>query len=231
MIKDAVILAGGLGKRLHPLTKVLPKPLLPVGNKSILESLIMLLRRNNIKTIYIATNYLHDEIVNRIGDGKKYKIKVIYSRERKKLGTCGPLSLLKDKLRNPFFVINGDILTTANLNEIKKYSLKKKSILTVVTKEINLPFRFGKVTTKNNYITKLEEKPTYKQEILSGIYVRKPEIFKFIPDNKYFGMDDLIKKLMKKKIKISKYLLKNYWIDIGQLDDYEIAKQKKEAKK
>ena len=78
-----------------------------------------------------------------------------------------PLSLLKDKLRNPFFVINGDILTTANLKEIKKYSLKKKSILTVVTKEINLPFRFGKVTTKNNYITRLEEKPTYKQEILS----------------------------------------------------------------
>ncbi len=231
MINTAIILAGGLGKRLYPLTKVLPKPLLPVGDKSILESLIMLLRRNNIKTVYIATNYLHDEIANKIGDGKKYKIKVIYSRERKKLGTCGPLSLLKDKLRNPFFVINGDILTTANLKEIKKYSLKKKSILTVVTKEINLPFRFGKVTTKNNYITRLEEKPTYKQEILSGIYVCKPEIFKFIPDNKYFGMDDLIKKLMKKKIKISKYLLKNYWIDIGQLDDYEIAKQKKEAKK
>ena len=83
MINDAVILAGGLGKRLHPLTKVLPKPLLPVGNKSILESLIMLLKRNNIRTIYIATNYLHDEIVNKIGDGKKYKIKVLYSRERK----------------------------------------------------------------------------------------------------------------------------------------------------
>ena len=217
--------------RSHSRPKVLPKPFLPVGDKSILESLIMLLKRNNIKTVYIATNYLHDEIANKIGDGKKYKIKIIYSRERKKLGTCGPLSLLRDKLTNPFFVINGDILTTANLKEIKKYSLKKKSILTVVTKEINLPFRFGKVTTKNNYITRLEEKPTYKQEILSGIYVCKPEIFKFIPDNKYFGMDDLIKKLMKKKIKISKYLLKNYWIDIGQLDDYEIAKQKKEAKK
>ena len=126
MINDAVILAGGLGKRLHPLTKVLPKPLLPVGNKSILESLIMLLKRNNIRTIYIATNYLHDEIVNKIGDGKKYKIKVLYSRERKKLGTCGPLSLLKSKLTKPFFVLNGDILTTANLKDIRKHSEKKK---------------------------------------------------------------------------------------------------------
>jgi len=227
MINTAVILAGGLGKRLYPLTKILPKPLLPVGNKSILESLIMLLKKNNIKIIYIATNYLHDEIVNRIGNGAKYGIKIFYSRERKKLGTCGPLSLLKDKLSKPFFVLNGDILTTANLKKIKQYSIKKKSIFTVVTKEINLPFRFGKVTTRNDYIIKLEEKPSYKQEILSGIYVCKPEIFKFIPSNKYFGMDDLIKKLMKNKIKISKYLLTNYWIDIGQLDDYEIAKQKK----
>ena len=153
----------------------------------------MLLKRNNIRTIYIATNYLHDEIVNKIGDGKKYKIKVLYSRERKKLGTCGPLSLLKSKLTKPFFVLNGDILTTANLKDIRKHSEKKKSKLTVVTKEIKLTLRIGKVTTRNNYITKLEEKPTYKQEILSGIYVYKPEIFKFIPDNKYFGMDDLIK--------------------------------------
>tara|TARA_B100000579_G_scaffold434736_1_gene456278 strand:- start:2153 stop:2842 length:690 start_codon:yes stop_codon:yes gene_type:complete len=227
MDEIAVILAGGLGKRLFPLTKVLPKPLLPIGNKSILESLILLLKRNNVKKIYIATNYLHDKIVNTIGNGEKYGVKILYSREKEKLGTCGPLSLLKKKINSSFFVINGDILTTANLKKIMKYSLKTKAIFTVVTKEINLPFRFGKVTTKNNFITKLEEKPTYKQEILSGIYVCKPEIFKYIPDNKYFGMDDLIKKLMKKKIKISKYLLKNYWIDVGQLDDYEIAKQNK----
>ena len=226
MIESAVILAGGLGKRLYPLTKALPKPLLPVGSKSILESLILLLKKNNIKKIYLATNYLHDKIVDKIGNGKKFGIKIIFSREEKRLGTCGPLSLLKNKLTEPFFVINGDILTNANLIKISTY-VKKKSLLTVVTKEINLPFRFGKITSKNGYISKLEEKPTYKQEILAGIYLFKPEIFKFIPENKYFGMDDLIKKLMKKKIKISKYLLKSYWIDIGQLDDYEIAKQNK----
>jgi NDP-sugar pyrophosphorylase family protein len=226
MIDSAVILAGGLGKRLYPLTKALPKPLLPVGSKSILESLILLLKKNNIKKIYLATNYLHDKIVDKIGNGKKFGIKIIFSREEKRLGTCGPLSLLKSKLTEPFFVINGDILTNANLIKISSY-VKKKSLLTVVTKEINLPFRFGKITAKNGYISKLEEKPTYKQEILAGIYLFKPEIFKFIPENRYFGMDDLIKKLMKKKIKISKYLLKSYWIDIGQLDDYEIAKQNK----
>ena len=227
----AVILAGGLGKRLFPLTELLPKTLLPIGNQSILESLISLLKRNNIKTIYLATNHLHDKIVNSIGDGKKYGIKIYYSREKKRLGTCGPLSLLENKIKKPFFVINGDILTTANLKKIKTHSLKKKTIFTVVTKEINLPFRFGKVTTKNDYITKLEEKPNYKQEILSGIYFCTPEIFKLIPKNTFFGIDDLIKKLMKKKIKIAKYLLKNYWIDIGQLDDYEIAKQDRSKKR
>jgi NDP-sugar pyrophosphorylase family protein len=166
MIDSAVILAGGLGKRLYPLTKALPKPLLPVGSKSILESLILLLKKNNIKKIYLATNYLHDKIVDKIGNGKKFGIKIIFSREEKRLGTCGPLSLLKSKLTEPFFVINGDILTNANLIKISTY-VKKKSLLTVVTKEINLPFRFGKITAKNGYISKLEEKPTYKQEILA----------------------------------------------------------------
>jgi NDP-sugar pyrophosphorylase family protein len=226
IIRDAVILAGGLGKRLRPLTKILPKPLLQIGNKPILESLILLLKKNKIQRIFIATNYLHDKIVNRIGDGKKYGIKIFYSKERKKLGTCGPLSLLREKLKKPFFLLNGDILTNANLIKISKL-IKKKSLLTVVTKEINLPFRFGKIDSKNGFISKLVEKPTYKQEILAGIYLFKPEIFKFIPQNRYYGMDQLIKKLMKRNIKISKYLLKNYWIDIGQLDDYEIAKNQK----
>jgi NDP-sugar pyrophosphorylase family protein len=226
MIRDAVILAGGLGKRLRPLTKILPKPLLQIGNKSILESLIMLLKKHKIQRIFLATNYLHDKIINKIGDGKKYGIKIFYSREKIKLGTCGPLSLLREKLKKPFFLLNGDILTDANLIKISKL-IKKKSLLTVVTKEINLPFRFGKIDTKNGFISKLVEKPNYKQEILAGIYLFKPEVLKFIPQNRYYGMDQLIKKLMKKNIKISRYLLKNYWIDIGQLDDYEIAKQQK----
>ncbi len=225
MINNAVILAGGLGKRLYPLTKALPKPLLPIGSKSILESLILLLKKNNIKKIYIATNYLHDKIVDKIGNGKRFGVKIIYSREKKRLGTCGPLSLLKSELTKPFFLINGDIITNADLVKISQH--KKKSLLTVITKEINLPFRFGKITAKNGYITKLEEKPTYKQEILAGIYIFQPEVLTFIPKNKYFGMDNLIKTLMRKKIKISKYLLNDYWVDIGQLDDYEIAKQNK----
>jgi len=225
MINNAVILAGGLGKRLYPLTKALPKPLLPIGSKSILESLILLLKKNNIKKIYLATNYLHDKIVDKIGNGKRFGVKIIYSREKKRLGTCGPLSLLKSELTEPFFLINGDIITSADLVKISQH--KKKSLLTVITKEINLPFRFGKITAKNGYITKLEEKPTYKQEILAGIYIFQPEVLRFIPKNKYFGIDDLIKTLMRKKIKISKYLFNNYWVDVGQLDDYEIAKQKK----
>ena len=199
MINNAVILAGGLGKRLYPLTKALPKPSLPIGSKSILEPLILLLKKNNIKKIYLATNYLHDKIVDKIGNGKRFGVKIIYSREKKRLGTCGPLSLLKSELAEPFFLINGDIITSADLVKISQH--KKKSLLTVITKEINLPFRFGKITSKNGHITKLEEKPTYKQEILAGIYIFQPEVLRFIPNNKYFGIDDLIKTLMRKKLK------------------------------
>ena len=226
IIRDAVILAGGLGKRLRPLTNILPKSLLKIGNRSILETLILLLKKNKIKRIFLATNYLHDKIVDKIDNGKNYGIKIFYSREKKKLGTCGPLTLLREKLKKPFFLLNGDIITNINLIKISKL-IKKKTLLTVVTKEINLPFRFGKINSKNGFITSLQEKPTFKQEILAGIYLFKPEIFKFIPQNQYYGMDQLIKKLIKKNIKISKYLLKDYWIDVGQLDDYEIAKNKK----
>ncbi len=221
-----VILAGGLGKRLRPITSVIPKPLLQIKNKTIIESIILNLKKNGIKKIYIATNYMHEKFIYKLGDGSKYGVNLKYSKERKKLGTAGPLSLLKDEINQPFLVINGDILTSGlSIKKIFKNFLKQKSMICVVTKKIITPFRFGKVFSKDNKIIKIEEKPKFIQEIIAGIYIMDQKIFSFIPTNKYYGMDDLIKKLLSKKQKVSKYLIRNYWLDIGQITDYEKAKK------
>ena len=222
----AVILAGGLGTRLKPFTEVIPKPLLPIGEKTLLEVQIEQLKRNGFDEIYLALNYKADYIESYLKDGSKYNVHLYYSIENKPLGTCGPITLLKDKLKEPFLLMNGDILTKANFKNIFEFAMKfTESPLTVVTKIITTPFRFGSIETNKNYIIKVTEKPDLSFEILSGIYILKAKIFNYIPDNEYFGIDELIKKLLNLKIPITRYLLKDYWIDIGQVEDYKEARQ------
>lgn len=222
----AVILAGGLGTRLKPFTEVIPKPLLPIGEKTLLEVQIEQLERNDFDEIYLALNYKADYIESYLKDGSKYNVKLYYSVENKTLGTCGPITLLKDKLTEPFLLINGDILTKANFKDIYKFAVKfEESPLTIITKIITTPFRFGSIETNGNYITKVTEKPDLKFEILAGIYILKPDIFNYLSYNEYFGIDDLIKKLLKLKIPMTRYLLKDYWIDIGLVEDYEKARK------
>jgi NDP-sugar pyrophosphorylase family protein len=217
----AVILAGGLGTRLKPLTEAIPKPLLPIGEKSVLEVQIQHLAKYGFDEIYIATYYKADYVESFIGNGNKLGVKIFFSKEEKPLGTCGPLALIKNKLDEPFLVMNGDILTTVDFKKLYDFSLEVKSDLTVVTKAIVMPFAFGNVFSKGDYITGIEEKPDIKNEIIAGIYIMKPSIFKYIPVNKYFGIDDLIKTMLSKNIPISKYLIKEFWLDIGRMEDYQ----------
>ena len=222
----AVILAGGLGTRLKLFTEVIPKSLLPIGEKTLLEVQIEQLERNGFDEIYLALNYKADYIESYLKDGSKYNVKLYYSVENKTLGTCGPITLLKDKLTEPFLLINGDILTKANFKDIYKFAVKfEESPLTIITKIITFPFRFGSIETNGNYITKVTEKPNLKFEILAGIYILKPDIFNYLSYNEYFGIDDLIKKLLELKIPMTRYLLKDYWIDIGLVEDYEKARK------
>ena len=222
----AVILAGGLGTRLKPFTEVIPKPLLPIGEKTLLELQIEQLKKHGFNEIYLALNYKADYIESYLKDGSKYNVKLYYSVENKTLGTCGPITLLKDKLTEPFLLMNGDILTKANFKDIYKFAIKfEGSPLTVITKIITTPFRFGSIETNENCITKVTEKPDLSFEILAGIYILKPEIFNYLSYNEYFGIDDLIKKLLELNIPITRYLLKDYWIDIGAVEDYEKARK------
>ena len=222
----AVILAGGLGVRLRPFTQIIPKPILPIGESSVLEIQINSLIKHGATEIIIATNYKSNIVKAYLEDGKKYNIPITFSLEDKPLGTCGPISLLKEKLKDePFILMNGDILTNADFSSIYNFSLELKSGLLVVTKKIHTPFNFGKVIKEGDYITDIKEKPDFEIEIISGIYVINPSIFKHIPEDKYFGIDDLINKLLARNEKVGRYLIKEYWLDIGSLEDYDQAQK------
>jgi NDP-sugar pyrophosphorylase family protein len=222
----AVILAGGLGSRLRPFTEVIPKPLLPLGERSIMETQILTLKSFGVTDVYIATNYKSDYVEAFIGDGSKYDVRLHFSKEKEPLGTCGPLALLKEEFAEPFIVLNGDILTKMSFSDFYAFAIRHNSVLTVATKIITTPFRFGNVSVdSNDHIIDVDEKPELKMEIVAGIYCMTPGIFEFIPTGEYYNMDALIKELLKTNIPIARYLIQDYWIDIGQVDDYSKAQE------
>ncbi len=219
----AVILAGGLGTRLRPFTEIIPKPLLPIGEKSVLEIQIGHLKESGFDEIFLATNYMSEYIENFFGDGSRYGVKLKVSKEETPLGTVGPLTLLKSELTEPFLMMNGDILTLLNFRKMYEFALSKESMLTVGVKELVTPFQFGNIFFDGDFVTGIQEKPNIKTNILAGIYIFKPEIYNFIPLNKKYSMDGLINDMLRTKSPITKYMIDNYWLDIGQVDDYEKA--------
>jgi NDP-mannose synthase len=221
----AVILAGGLGTRLKPFTEVIPKPLLPIGEKAVLEIQIEHLKSHGFTEIFLATNYKSNYIENFFGDGSRYGVKLIISREDKPLGTVGPLTLLKSYLTEPFVVMNGDILSNINFTDFYSSALHKETLLSISVKKIIMPYAFGNIYFRDDLVIGIEEKPDIITYALAGIYVMKPKILDVVPYNEFFGMDTLIKIMLSEKSPISKYELKEYWLDIGRIDDYESAQK------
>ncbi|MEG0577057.1 MAG: sugar phosphate nucleotidyltransferase [Bacilli bacterium] len=222
-MKRAIILAGGLGTRLKPFTQAIPKPLLPIGEKAVLEIQIEKLAKCGFKEIILATNYKSQYIENFFGDGSRYGVKLIINRENEPLGTAGPIKLLEEVLKEPFLVMNGDVLTLLDFNKMYDFALINDSNLTVGIKRIIMPYSFGNIEFNGDIVTKVEEKPDIITYALAGVYIMKPQIMKSIPVNEYFGIDKLIQNLLNKGEQIFKYEIKDYWLDIGQIDDYEKA--------
>ena len=221
----AIILSGGLGTRLKPFTEVIPKPLLPIGEKAVLEIQIEHLKKHGFDHIILATNYKSSYIESFFGDGSKYGIKLEISKEEKPLGTAGPVKLIKNQLSEPFLVMNGDILTLMNYSKLYEYAVAQDSLLTISTKEIITPFQFGNIFTDGNLVTGIDEKPDLRTTILAGIYIFKPGLLEMIPDDTYFGMDTLIKTMLSNQMPITHYPITEYWLDIGQIADYEKAQE------
>lgn len=211
--------------RLRPFTEVLPKPLLPIGDRSILEHQIGSLHTAGVTDVYIATNYKSEVIEAYLGDGSKYGLKIHISRESVPLGTAGPVRLLESQLQVPFLVMNGDILTKLDFRKLYDFAVRSDSLLTVGTKVITTPFRFGNVVAdEHDHVLRVDEKPDFHLEILAGIYCMKPGVMQFIPKDEYFGMDTLIKEMLAAGEPITRFLIQDYWLDIGQVEDYTQAR-------
>ena len=218
-----LILAGGLGMRLRPYTTILPKPLMPLGDKPILERLIIQLKENNFKTVFFSVGYLSSLIRAYFGDGKKWGLEINYIQEDKRLGTAGPLSLLPE-MTEPFLVLNGDLVTNLNFEDILNYHYRQKSILTIGVHELKyqLPLGFLEIN-RNKKIVDYIEKPIKKYNMSMGIYVCSPNILSFIKPNKYLDFPDLTKKILMAGEKVSGYFNNSYWLDIGRPEEYEKA--------
>lgn len=219
----AVILAGGLGTRLKPFTQAIPKPLLPIGEQSLLEIQIRNLTRCGFTTVFISTNYKADYVESFIGDGRRFEAAVVFSREAEPLGTCGPLTLLRSQLTEPFLLVNGDILSTIDFGGFYTFAMAQRADFTIATKQVRTPFNFGSVECEGNRIVHMEEKPDLVTEVVAGIYFMRPAIFRHIPEGRYYGINHLIDKMLKAGEPIGRYLMSEYWLDIGQIEDYDEA--------
>jgi NDP-mannose synthase len=223
MSKRAIILAGGKGTRLRPYTVALPKPLVPVGEKPILEIIICQLKCYGFDQITITVNHMADIIKAFFGDGSKWGVRIDYTMESKPLSTMGPLTLIKD-LPDNFLVINGDVLTDIDFGKLYEYHVNNNNNFTVASYTRIEKIDYGVLTRDiNNKLVKFEEKPTYEFLVSMGVYVVNRNIVRYIPKDTFFGFDHLMKKLIMESDFPSVYEYKGCWLDIGRPDDYEKA--------
>jgi dTDP-glucose pyrophosphorylase len=222
---DAVIMAGGMGQRLRPLTDQLPKPLLTVGDKPILAHGIDRLCQFGIQQFWISINYLGHKIVEYFGNGDDRNVNISYIREETPLGTIGSISLVKEFKHDYILVSNSDLLTNIDFEHFFMDFLKQGADLAVVTipYQVNVPYAIFE--TSEGYVTKLKEKPTYTYYSNGGIYLFRKEVLQYIPENAFFNATDLMEILLKENKKVYSYPFRGYWLDIGNPDDFQKAQQ------
>lgn len=218
-----VLMAGGFGKRLSPLTDHMPKPLLQVDGIPILEHILRRFKELGFRRFTISVNYKAEMIMSYFGDGSRLDIEIDYLHEDKPLGTCGALSLLKDKPVEPFFVMNGDLLTRADFSSILDYHVEQNSLVTMCVREHSFEVPYGVVRLDRNKIISIEEKPKEVNFINAGIYVLSPEVLKSIPDAQFLDMPTLLMNLRKQDRSLTAYVLRDYWLDIGRMEDFQRA--------
>lgn len=209
-----LIMAGGKGMRLRPLTEKIPKPMLLVNKKPMIEHIIINAKKKGISNFIISVNYLGKKIKKYLNNGKKLGVKITYLSERKPLGTAGSLSLLKN-FNKTIILSNADIISNIDYYDMINYHNKKKAILTVSAKIIKNTINYGNIITKGSRVLNIIEKPVKDLKINAGIYVINPKIKNFLKKNTYQDMTDLINLLLKKKCKVEIFPLHETWTDYG----------------
>lgn len=219
------IMAGGFGTRLRPLTDKCPKPMLPVGGKPLLETIISSFKEQGFYKFYISTHYLPEVIHEHFGDGGKFGIQINYVHETDPLGTGGALSLLpKTDIDLPFIVINGDVLTNMNFEKLIEFHNKNNAVATMCVREFQYQIPYGVVNSDQNIIQSMTEKPSYFFDINTGIYVISPKLLSQVKAE-FIGMPTILEQQIEKKQIVSSYPLHEYWLDIGHIEDYNRAQR------
>lgn len=218
-----VLMAGGLGTRLRPLTVDTPKPMLTVGSKPILETILESFSRYGFRNFYFSVNYKAEKIREYFKNGEQYGVNITYLNEKNRLGTAGALSLLPDKITAPIIVMNGDLLTNVDFERLLNYHLLAKAEATMCVRKYKLQVPYGVVETEGATIQNIVEKPTQNFYVNAGIYVLNPEVLKRIPENSYFDMPQLFQNLIDEKRKTCSFPITDYWMDIGQQNDFDQA--------
>ena len=222
----AVILAGGLGTRLQPYTTFLPKPMLPLGEKPILEHLVDWTRKNGVKSIVLCVSYLRKTIEDYFEDGKRFGVSIEYAVSNRPLATAGQLKTAEKFIDGTFVCMYGDSIFDFNLRNMINQHKKKKSFVTMSLYEYKTNLPYGVIeTTKTDKVIAWNEKPEIKANINMGCYVMEPGILNLIPKNIPYGMDDVIKKAIAKKKLVSSVVSKKGFLDIGNKASYKKANQ------
>ena len=221
----AVILAGGKGTRLAPYTRILPKPLMPIGDMPILEVLLRQMKRAGIEDVVLTVGHLAHLLRTFFMDGEQWGLHISYSYEENPLGTAGPLSLIPD-LGSTFLVTNGDVLTTLDLYDLLEFHRAQGGIATIAVHKRQVRIDLGVVQWNGNHsLCGYIEKPVYDYTVSMGIYVFEPRVMDHIPHNQYLDFPDLVLKMIAAGEKISGYAFDGYWMDLGRPDDYTQASE------
>jgi NDP-sugar pyrophosphorylase family protein len=219
------LLAGGFGKRLLPLTKDIPKPLIKIGNVPIIENTIIQLSNHGFSNFIISTHYKAEMFKEYFGNGKNWGVNIEYIYEKKPLGTAGSLGLIKNKPEVPFVVMNSDIITKINFETLIQYHIENKNSCTVCVQKHEIDLPYGIVLANEESISHIEEKPKKTFLINAGIYVFSPHLLDNIKKNEYIQMTDFILDQIKNKEKVSAFPIHEYWIDIGKKESLEKAEK------
>ena len=219
-----VIMAGGLGSRLVPLTNDCPKPMLRVGGKPILETIIENFLESGFRNFCLAVNYKAEIIKDHFGNGSKYNCDIEYLHEKEPLGTAGALSLLESRPISPIFVINGDILTKVDYNNLLSFHNEQNATATMCVREYDIQVPYGVVQVNGQRFVGIEEKPVHKFFINAGIYVLDPDALAMLNTGEHCDMPNLLNRVAQQGLETSVFPIREYWLDLGQIEDFNRAK-------
>ena len=218
-----VLMVGGLGARLKPLTENIPKPMLNVGGQPILKTIVKGFVDNGFTNITMCLGYMSNVIEDYFKDGSDFGANIKYIVEERRMGTAGALSLIKEKIDKPFFVMNGDLITNINYEQMLDFHEEQNSKATMCVREYDIQVPYGVVNVINEDIVSIEEKPIHSFFINAGVYLLDPECINLIPKDEFYDMPSLFEKMILTDKKTISFPLKEYWLDIGRVSDYERA--------